>query len=206
MGHQSIHDIHLRFTVPDIYETFAINTTYPELEYSGDIRLPYWHVNNATIQITIHKTNTVSVVLACSREPFPLNYSGIVTFFTTLGGIHGLVVGIMLSIYSADINRLPQIPSFSDWTIRMWHFGRDSLIEYSGKGVHDTVEKAGYILRRIYSKNFGNGKHKLRYEVQEYPNKNPFDAIEEKLINSNSDNSPTSTQIPQIETKEEVEN
>jgi hypothetical protein len=104
MDKQSIHDIRIRFTAPNIYEAFAINTIFPEEKYSGDIRLPYWNINNATIQIRIHKTNTVSVILACSQEPFPLDYSGILAFFTTLGKIHGLLVGIMLSIYSQNIN------------------------------------------------------------------------------------------------------
>ena len=38
MDKQSIHDIRARLTVPNIYEAFAINTTFPIQDYSGDIR------------------------------------------------------------------------------------------------------------------------------------------------------------------------
>jgi hypothetical protein len=153
MGQRSIHDIRIRFTAPHFHEAYAMNTTYHEENYNGDIRVPWWKINNATIQVRIHKTNTVSIILACSQEPFPLDFSGITAFFTTLGQIRGRLVGTMESIYSQDINLIQKcVPSLSDRIIRMWHFGRDSLIEYSGKDVHDTVERAGYVLERIYTK------------------------------------------------------
>jgi hypothetical protein len=183
MGKQSIHDIRITFPVPNIYEAFAINTTFHEEKYSGDIRpFKLWNLDNSSVQVTIHKSNTVSVILACSQEPFPLDYSGIIAFFSTLADIHGLLVGIMLSIYSQKINEIENriIPRLSDWIITMWHFGRDSLIEYSGKDVHDSVDWAHHVLERVYPKII-KGKRILRYEVQEYPNKPVFEAIEDKL-------------------------
>jgi hypothetical protein len=86
-GNQSIHDIRIRIIVPNIYEAYAVNTKFRMADHSGDITLPYWNIDNATIQIRIHKTDTVSIILACSREPFPLDVSGIIAFFTTLGQI-----------------------------------------------------------------------------------------------------------------------
>ena len=49
------------------------------------------------------------------------------------------------------------------------------------------------------------GKHKLRHEILEYPNKLVFDAINEKLelINPDSVNSPT--QLPHLGTYSEEE-
>jgi hypothetical protein len=94
----------------------------------------------------------------------------------------------------------------------MWHFGRDSLKEYSGKDVHVTVYKAQYILERVYLKNI-KGKHKLRHEFQEYPNKSVFEAIEDKLncvdSPSPSNSPPTSNssfpQLPKIGTYHQSE-
>ena len=40
----------------------------------------------------------------------------------------------------------------------MWHFGRDSFIEVSGKDYHVTVERANYIIERVYTKDFGKRK------------------------------------------------
>ena len=182
MDKQSIHDIRASFKASNIYEAFAINTTFPEEHYSGDIRLPLWNINNATVQIRIHKTNTVSIIIACSREPFALDYNGIIAFFGTLREIRGFLVAMMLSIYSQDINNQNQcIPSLSDWLITMWHFGRDSFIEFSGEDYHVTVERAYYIIERVYTKDFGKGKQRVRHEIQEYPNKSPFEAVNEKL-------------------------
>ena len=202
MGHHSIHDIRLRCTAPfNIHDAYAMNTAYSEEKYSGDIRLPCWKLDNATIQIRIHKTNTISTIVACSLEPFPLDFSGIVAFFSTLGHVRGGLVWTLMSIYNQDIVKINKmIPSLSDWIIRMWHFGRDSLIEYSGKDVHDTVERARYVLERIYPKNI-KGKHRLREELQECPNKNPYDAINKKLdfIDTTSFRD-SSNQLPQIGT------
>ncbi|MGH9973619.1 MAG: hypothetical protein ACRD93_06950, partial [Nitrososphaeraceae archaeon] len=117
----------------NIYDTFSVNTIFPKDNRSGDIRLPYWNKNNAIVQVRIHKTNTVSVIIACSREPFPLDYNGIIRFFTTLASIEALLVGIMLMVYHEKINQNQSIPDYRKWVITMWHFGRDALSEFSKK-------------------------------------------------------------------------
>jgi len=181
---RSIHDIRARLTVPNIYDAFAINTKYPIAGISGDITLPYWNIDNATIQIRIHKTNTVSIILACSQEPFLLDFSGIVAFFTALGQVRGCLVWSLVSIYRQDVSLVQKsVPNLRDWLITLWHFGRDSpLIEASKEAYHETVETAHNILR-VYVKDL-KGKKVLRSELIESPKKNPFDAINEKLNSS----------------------
>lgn len=180
MDKQSIHNIRLRFAAPNIYETFSVNTPFHKDDISKDIPLPYWNINNAMVQVRIHKTNTVSVIIACSREPFPLDYNGIIRFFTTLASTQGLLVGIMLRVYQKEINQNQSIPDYRKWVITMWHFGRDALSEFSKKEFHVAVEKAQHIIERIYTKDFGKQK-KQRLERQEYPNKFSIEAVEEKL-------------------------
>jgi len=179
MDKQSIHNIRLKFEAPNIYETFSVNTPLHKDDISKDIRLPYWNINNAMVIVRIHKTNTVSVIIGCSFEPFPLDYNGIIRFFTTLASTQGLLVGIMLRVYQKEINQNQSIPDYRKWVITMWHFGRDGL-ECSKRDYHIAVGKAQQILERIYTKDFGKYK-KIRLERQEYPKKNVFDAIEEKL-------------------------
>jgi hypothetical protein len=53
----------------------------------------------------------------------------------------------------------------------MWHFGRDSLVEYTNDKSSITVETAQHILTRLYVKEF-KGKNKIRIEKQEYPQEN----------------------------------
>ena len=193
MDQAGIHNIRLTFYAPNIHDAFEINSTFPNDPNNLDFTLPLWIIDNAKIQIRIHKTNIVSIIIACSQEPFTLDYKGKTAFFMALAQTRSLLVGIMLPIYSQDINFINQkIPDYRDWIIRMWHFGRDSL-ELSGKDFHVTVERAGHIIERIYTKDL-KGKNRPRHEFQEYPNKSPFDAIEDKLIPASNSSFP---QIPQ---------
>jgi hypothetical protein len=178
MDKQSIHNIRLRFTAPNIYETFSVNTPFPKDDLSKDIPLPYWNIHNAMVQVRIHKTNTVSVIIACAREPFPLDYNGIIRFFTTLASTEGLLVGLTLNVNHDKFNQ--SIQHYGNWIITMWHFGREALVTYKGKNYEITVENAQHIITRIYPKDFGKCR-KIRLERQEYPKKTVFDAIEEKL-------------------------
>lgn len=63
----------------------------------------------------------------------------------------------------------------------MWHFGRDGLTEYTGEKFCVTVQDAGNILARVYAKDFGNGKIRIRDESQECPNKSVVNCINERI-------------------------
>jgi hypothetical protein len=57
-----------------------------------------------------------------------------------------------------------KIPDHMNWTVKMWHFGRDAIISYSGEKF-DTSWKDGLnVFHHIYSKGYGN-KMKARKEV-----------------------------------------
>jgi cyclopropane fatty-acyl-phospholipid synthase-like methyltransferase len=64
----------------------------------------------------------------------------------------------------------------------MWHFGVDSIDEYTGKEFHVTFEEGMLDLFRIYTKRMENNKQKVRAEHQEYPNQAYADAIVKKLF------------------------
>ena len=68
------------------------------------------------------------------------------------------------------------------WTIKMWHFGKDSLTGYSGEKFEITWEDS-LKLFNIYSKEYGNKKMKVRKEIQEYPNKSLECALMDKSYN-----------------------
>jgi hypothetical protein len=64
----------------------------------------------------------------------------------------------------------------------MWHFGKDSLIEYAGERFECTWEQGKNALIRIYTKDMKGDKGiRIRTERQEYPNKRFDEAIEEKM-------------------------
>jgi hypothetical protein len=177
---QSIHNIRLRFTVPNIWVILSEDLGFRKNKRSKDIVVPSWRKSNAILGITVHKTDTVSVTIACSFQPLRLDFVGINCFFTLLGGLEEKLQNLLISHSKTN----PLIPECAKWIITMWHCGRDELVEYTGQKFSITVENAQHILARVYSKNFGS-KTRRRVEIQEYPNKTPFEAIEDKL-NCNS--------------------
>ena len=214
MDRQAIHDIRAKFQVPNIYDAFSNvalalpttttttpNTTtprafqfqFPKDDVNCDIRLPYWNVNNAIVQVRIHKTDTVSVIVACSRNPFSFDYNGIIRFFTTLADTHGLLVGLTFSnqiqsglTVSTTAAASLVIPRYQSWLVTQWHFGRDSLTTYKGEKYEITVEGAQHIFTRLYTKDYGKFK-KIRLERVESPRKPVPDAIQDKLDSDYSD-------------------
>jgi hypothetical protein len=213
-GSHSIHDIRLRFNVPNIYETLTLKGSrysfnFPRNTTSGDIPIPSFFKDNAIVRIIIHKTDVVSVIIGCSKQPIPLDTDGLIRFFGLLVRAEERLQFLLSSLFLLDDNQagIPfpvtmtmttttaattasatttVIPQYQSWIITMWHFGRDTLIEYNGAKFSRTIEDAQHILTRIYSKDYGNGKGKrkrmrIREETQEYPGKTVVDAIEEKL-------------------------
>ena len=66
------------------------------------------------------------------------------------------------------------------WIVKMWHFGRDALTNYSGEKFDMSWEDSMNVLHHIYSKEHGK-KVKVRDEIQEYPNKPLKEAFMDKL-------------------------
>lgn len=187
----SIHDIRLRFSSPGIYATTSLPTFNKPCGYdyrmntrSKDILLPTWRINDILIKATIHRTDTVSVVMGCSLNPISLDINGVIRLTKTLSvvderlsrlvegsqNLHGLTV-IDSSDNSTDIrHRLSvAIPPHSGWLVTMWHFGADALTEYSGEKFSVTWENAENVLIRAYSKMTNDHKTRIRLERQEYP-------------------------------------
>jgi hypothetical protein len=64
----------------------------------------------------------------------------------------------------------------------MWHFGIDTIDEYTGKEFEVTFEEGISDLYRIYTKRLKDGKNIVRLERQEYPNQAFADAGVRKLF------------------------
>lgn len=178
---QSIHDIHLKFKVPYIWKMLSLNSELTINERSKDILIPYWRKNNAIIRTTIHKSDTVSVVIGCTLEPIPLDFNGIITFFNLLVGVEDKLQTILDSSIPLNCDsKCNSIPEYKSWTVTMWHFGRDSLTEYTGKQFSITVNEAQESLTRTYVKQI-NGKRKIRLECHESPQE-PLEQVVRKRV------------------------
>ncbi len=174
-----------------IYGHFlSSNPTFKLNSFSKDIRLGKWKINDneyLCFLVTIHRTNTVSIVISCSYHPFPLDISGIIDLSNVLTRIEERISKMIHDnlneiIFNNAMER-PEIiiPSYKDWIVTMWHFGADSLVEFSGEKFSMKWKTAEKIMIQAYSKVFKNNKCKIRLERHEYPNKRFFVAIEEKL-------------------------
>jgi hypothetical protein len=99
----------------------------------------------------IHKTDTVSVTIACSYAPVAIDINGLIRLsnaftrvearLSTLVNEHG---------YEKGVTALP-IPEHNNWIATMWHFGADALIEYTGEKFSYTWGVGNNALVRVYS-------------------------------------------------------
>ncbi|MGH9953413.1 MAG: hypothetical protein ACRD5J_17480, partial [Nitrososphaeraceae archaeon] len=87
----SVHDIRLKFHVPEIYSHVIVSRTTHSLLYdyitnpiSKDISLPVWQIENLDVKVVIHKTDTVSVIVGCSYNPIAIDVGGIIRLTNAL--------------------------------------------------------------------------------------------------------------------------
>lgn len=179
-GKQSLHDIRLTFKAPNLWNTLEHDTDFNKNERSKDISFPIYQRRDKELYVLakIHKTDVVSVIIGCSLHPIPLDIDGIMTLFTTLARAEEQLYAYLR--YNCASSSICNIPDYKEWIVTMWHFGRDSLTEYSGEKYSIRIEDAKHILATIYTKDFKN-KTKIRIETQEYPNKGIAHAIQEKI-------------------------
>jgi hypothetical protein len=175
----ALHDIRFRFKVDNIWT--AISTNHPELnpnEVSKDISLEPIVTHNLTIKTTIHHTDTVSVIVACSLNPIAVDLKGLLRLSNALTRVEERLLRYIEC--APPSLSLSSIPEHDSWTVTMWHFGFDSPSEYTGDEFEVAWEDGQNALFRIYTKDL-NGVTKIRKERQEYPNKRFDEAIGEKL-------------------------
>jgi hypothetical protein len=152
--------------------------------YSKDITLPKWKIRDAIVKATIHRTDAVTIIIACSSVPFTLDYDGILRLSNCLSIVEERIQGYVdqcLGILNQSDSYI-LVPSHMSWTVLMWHFGADALTEYSGKTFCLTWKLAQDILVRAYTKKTNRKKLRIRLENQECPRKSLAEAIQDKLI------------------------
>jgi hypothetical protein len=187
-NNNSVHDIHLKFQVPDIWTIISSSSSnYKPEAKSKDIALPVLNVNNLKIRITIHKTDTVTVIVACSNAPIVTDTAGIIRLSNALTRVEerlSRIVDECGKSVAGGYESLP-IPEHSTWIVTMWHFGHDGSNEYTGEKFCSTWRDGQNALIRNYTKHMNSSKSPpttiIRKERIECPNKTLQDAIGEKL-------------------------
>jgi hypothetical protein len=143
--------------------------------------------------MTIHNSDTGSVIVGCTYSPIAVDIPSIIRFSNALTRVEERLSRLVEECYKGKMikgegaDALPSIPEYHTWIVTMWHFGADACREYTGEKFCVTWEVGENALIRAYSKEMIAGRNKnkknklVRLERQEYPNKTFEEAIEEKL-------------------------
>ncbi len=187
-GKNALHDIHLRFEVKGIWTLLSINSALRIEPINKDLRLPTLKVKELQIKVTIHKSDTVSVVVGCSYAPIAVDCPGIIRLSNALTRVEEKISRLVERCNDTrsencinNGNGSLLIPEHTSWIVTMWHFGIDSITEYTGEKFCVSWEVGQNALIRAYAKDMKEQGTKVRLERQEYPNKTFEEAIEEKL-------------------------
>jgi hypothetical protein len=179
---RAIHDIHLKFQVPDIWTILDKSKKYIPNPISKDISLPFIITgNHLKIHTIVHRTDTVTVSIACSFAPIATNTDGIIRLSNALTRLEERTSRILDecgNMLQGGYESIP-IPDHGKWIITLWHFGADSL-NYKEDNYCVSWQQGQKVLCRTYNKNTRRGKIK-RYELQERPQKQYTDAIKDKM-------------------------
>lgn len=184
---RGLHDIHMKFIVPDIWKIISYSGKYRMIKESRDIVLPPSVLNGMRIQANVHCTDTVTVTAACSSNPISAeidDVNGVIRLATALAREQERMQRIVDECgesLPSGYETLP-IPDSISWTVTMWHFAVDSP-NYKEERICLTWKEGQGILLRLYSKKGG----KLRREQQEYPNTSLSEASN-KLLNDHCHN------------------
>lgn len=200
----ALHDIHLRFQVRGCWSLLlSASPAYSIHPISKDIHLPALEVGDLRIRMTVHRTDTVSVVVGCSYSPIAVDIGGIIRLSNALTRVEERLSRIIEDCGKYIVPTPAQcqeeisaaiIPDYRSWIVTMWHLGADSSIEYSGEKFSASWEIGEYELIRIYSKEFHStadkggirikNRGKVRVELQQYPQSTIEQAVT-KILDAN---------------------
>ncbi|HEY9387192.1 MAG TPA: hypothetical protein VIP70_09130 [Nitrososphaeraceae archaeon] len=183
-GQNSLHDIHLKFHVQDIWTILSSSDRYSPHPVSKDITLHIINTSNLKIRTTVHRTDTVTVVVACSSAPVATDTNGIIRLSNALTRLEerlSRIVDECGELLPGGYESIP-IPSNETWIATMWHFGQDSPAEYTGPRFCVTWKNGQSALIRAYSKDINYNTSIARNEYQEYPQKKWIDAVSNKMV------------------------
>ena len=158
------------------------STSAVQLEpYSKALLFQKRIINNLEIQIAIHRTDTVTVVIGCSSGPIAVDVYGVIRLSEALAEIEDELNGmIQQQQHASDTNSTIEIPNHMAWIVTRWDFGIDGLVTYTGKEFFFSWQTSQNVLLVFYTKNWGEN-NRIRVEIQEFLNKPLGKALRERL-------------------------
>ncbi|MGC2575695.1 MAG: hypothetical protein WA364_29675 [Candidatus Nitrosopolaris sp.] len=147
-GRNALHDIHLRIPVEGIWRVLSTTGSFQIDSFSKDIRLPSWEIRGLRIRTTIHKTDTVSIVVAGSYHPIAVDINGTIRLSNALTSVEERLSTYLIQESNMSLTTVKGIqddghllvPDHMGWIVTMWHFGVDGVTEYTGEKFSCTWE------------------------------------------------------------------
>jgi hypothetical protein len=187
-GKAAVHDIHLKFTVAGLWSklsSYSTNnsTSAVQLEpYNKALLFQKRIINELEIQIAIHRTDTVTVVIGCSSAPIVVDVYGVIRLSEALAEIEDeLNRMIEQQQHASDTASTIDIPNHMSWIVTRWDFGIDGLVTYTGKEFFFSWQTSQNVLIVFYTKKWDENIRRLRVECPEFPNKALGKALKERL-------------------------
>jgi hypothetical protein len=181
----ALHDIRITFKAENIWKTSSEILPDKIDKNNKDIRLEPWKfLDEIDVNVTVHHTDKVSIAIACSLRPLAIDIPDILYLIEIVTRIE-----MKLRHYlqmSTSYGKSTSIPRYTNWIVKMWHFGFDVLDRYDGEAFHITFEEGISDLWRIYTKKMNDGTLRPRVEHQEYPNKTIVESILNKIYANGS--------------------
>ena len=152
MEKQSLHNIRLRFESAGLWDIYSKMNTSVVNPDNKDIILPTSvYFDYLEVVVTIHHSNTVSVAISCSFKPIAVDIPDILPLCEALTRTE---INLASTVERHnDLHSLIIIPRYTTWIVTMWHFGVDTIQEYTGKefevtfgdGISETSSCIGFI-------------------------------------------------------------
>jgi hypothetical protein len=178
MDKSAIHDIRLSFSLNHLWSIMAAASSPSPLIKNIDARsnkyitLRKIGLEDHIIKTTVHKTSTVSVIVACTVNPIPIDMLGLVKLSSSLAKVEDRLQLLVSEFNSASIQSGRQqylslklnskIPNHMSWIVKMWHFGKDALTSYSGEKFDMSWEDSLNVFHHIYSKEYGKKENECK--------------------------------------------
>lgn len=84
-GKEAIHNLHLKLEVPNIYlYPYSTLQWFDQDEVNRDFRILHQNIDNRFLQVRVHKSDTVTVIIGCSLNPIPLDSEGFNSLYKIL--------------------------------------------------------------------------------------------------------------------------
>ena len=126
-----MHNIRLRFEAKGLWSAISSSpSSFSQCKMnpkSKDITLSRLIIDKTGLQVNVHRSDTVSIIVSCSYGPIAVDVNGVTRLSNALAAVYDKVSEFAKISDNASV----QIPDYMTWLVTMWHFGADATAEYS---------------------------------------------------------------------------